>query len=77
MGIDYSLAKTIDRQISSLRRFFQEQSFVEVHVPHLRNSKKNAYRDPVLVSAPGLNFEGSLALGGGNWFPRRCCFGLT
>ena len=57
------LARTISRQVSAVRRVFEDEGFLEVFVPHLTRNRAIPFRSTFQVSAPELNFVGALRVG--------------
>jgi aspartyl/asparaginyl-tRNA synthetase len=63
--LDAGLAKTINHQISAVRRLFEEEGFVEIFVPHLTRNYATPFRSSFQVTSAESNFIGALRVSSG------------
>jgi aspartyl/asparaginyl-tRNA synthetase len=63
--VDPGLARIVSYQASAVRRFFEEQDFLEIFVPHLTTAQTTPFRTTFQVSSPETNFVGALRVSAG------------
>lgn len=62
-NVDNKLARTVSRQMSALRRFFEDEGFLEVLTPHLTRNRTIPFRNTFQIESPDGSFQGALRVG--------------
>jgi len=75
--LNVELAKTISQQMAEVRRFFEDERFVEIFPPHLTREFATPFRGTFQVTAPESNFIGALRVSSGIFLANSAASGLA